>query len=163
MPNASDRSIGGAPRTSQIAMFTILNVFMRLLLRSPLHGVLSGNTLLISFTGKSSGKRYVVPVSYMQDGSTVTCFTAARWWKNLRGDAPVTLRLRGKDVAGTAQVEAQDKDAVAQGLSTFLQRVRRDAGFYRVTMDPSGVPEWEDVVRAAQRNVMIRIDLSAAP
>ncbi len=128
--------------------------------RSPLHGLLSGNTLIIGFTGARSGKRYAVPVSYIQDGAGIRCFTAGRWSRNLRGGVPVSLRVRGREVPGTAEVVADDKAAVAQGLGELLRRVPRDIRFYKVRLDANGVLEEDAVQRAAQRNVMIRTTLS---
>lgn len=49
--------------------------------------------------------------------------------------------------------------AVAEGLRAFLSKVRSDARFYQVKFDDDGVPNWEDVQRAAQRCVMLRVQL----
>lgn len=82
----------------------LVNSMTKALLKSPLHGILSGGVMLITFTGRKSGKTYTTPVEYQRDGDTVIFFTQKErvWWKNLRGGAPVTLRLRGKDLTGTA-------------------------------------------------------------
>ena len=48
-------------------MTTIFNPFMVWLLRSPLHKLASKNTLLITFTGRKSGKKYTTPVNYASD------------------------------------------------------------------------------------------------
>ena len=143
-----------------MTMFRFINILARLLLRSPFHGVLSGNTLIIGFTGVHSGKRYAVPVSYIQDGATIRCFTAGKWWRNLGGGAPVSLRLRGREVEGAADVVTSDKAAIAGGLSELLHRVPRDLRFYGVELDANGMPSAEDVQRLAQRTVMITITLS---
>lgn len=69
----------------------IVNVVVRAVLRTPLlHRVLSRNTMLLTFTGRSSGRTYTVPVSYQRDRDTLTCYTRAdrAWWKNLRGEPP---------------------------------------------------------------------------
>jgi len=41
-----------------------LNPLMRALLRSPLHGLLSGMLMLLSYTGRKSGKVYTIPIGY---------------------------------------------------------------------------------------------------
>ena len=64
---------------------------MKFMLRSPMHSLVSKSVLLISFTGRKSGKPYTTPVSYSQSGDQVIIFTHAEWWKNLRSDTPVTL------------------------------------------------------------------------
>ncbi|MFW5692246.1 MAG: nitroreductase/quinone reductase family protein [Chloroflexota bacterium] len=85
-------------------MIRIANRVLKPLLRSPLHFFASQGVMLITFTGKKSGKVYITPVQYRQDGEVVSFFTRRDriWWKNLRGGAPVTLRLRGHDRHGQA-------------------------------------------------------------
>lgn len=140
----------------------LLNRFMSWLLRSPLHGMASRSVMLITFTGRKSGKTYTTPVSYARNGDRVTAFTGARWWRNLEGGAPVTLLIQRQELHGWAVPVAEDKQAVAAGLQAFLRQVRGDARFYGVRFDPDGEPNWDDVRRAAGRVVMLGILLDGA-
>lgn len=135
------------------------NRAMKLVLRSPLHGMVSKSVLLITFTGRKSGKVYTTPVSYSQSGDRVTIFTHADWWKNLRSDAPVTLRIRGQDFKGLAEPVAEDKQAVAAGLVSHLRKVPSDARYYGVTFDDHKNPREGEAEKAAQTVVMICIQL----
>ena len=137
----------------------IVNQAMKLVLRSPVHGMVSKSILLITFTGRKSRKTYTTPVSYSQNDGQVTIFTHATWWKNLRSGAPVTLRIRGQELQGLAEPVAEDKQAVAAGLTAHLQKVPSDAGFYGVTFDDHRSPRAEEVEKAAQNVVMIRVRL----
>jgi deazaflavin-dependent oxidoreductase (nitroreductase family) len=132
---------------------------MKFVLRSPAHGMVSKTVLLITFTGRKSGKSYTTPVDYSQDGDQVTFFTHADWWKNLRSEAPVTLRIRGRELQGLAETVAEDKQAVAAGLTAHLRMVPSDAKYYGVTFDEQGNPRAEEVEKAAQTVVMIRTRL----
>ena len=136
-----------------------VNSTMKFILRSPLHGMVSKSVLLISFTGRKSGKTYTTPVDYSQDGDQVYVFTHANWWKNLRGGAPVTLCIRGRELQGLAEPIAEDKRAVATGLAEHLRKVPSDARYYGVSIDEGGNPRKEDVEKAAQTVVMLRIRL----
>jgi hypothetical protein len=82
------------------------NPFVTWLLRSPLHGLLDGNTLLLTYSGRKSGRAYTLPISYAQRGEGLTLITkqSKTWWKNVIGGAPVMLWLRGKEQAGQAVV-----------------------------------------------------------
>jgi deazaflavin-dependent oxidoreductase (nitroreductase family) len=137
----------------------MLNKTMKLLLRSPLHGVISKYLLLITFTGRKSGKTYTTPVSYAQEDGQVTIFTHANWWKNLRGGAPVSLRLRGRDVQGLAEPFAEDKQEIAEALAAHLRKSPFDARYYDVAIDDNGNPNLEEVERAVQSVTMIRVRL----
>lgn len=137
----------------------IVNRAMKLVLRSPMHGMVSKTVLLITFNGRKSGKTYTTPVSYSQSGDQVYVFTHANWWKNLRGGAPVTLHLRGRELQGVAEPVAEDKQVVAEALAAHLRKVPSDAKYYEVTFDEQGKPKAEEVAEAAQTVVMVGIQL----
>lgn len=136
-----------------------VNRTMTFVLRSPAHGLVSKSILLITFSGRKSGKTYTTPVSYSQSGDQVHIFTHADWWKNLRSDAPVSLRIRGRDYQGLADAVAEDKQAVAAGLAAHLRKVASDARYYGVTFDDQGQPKMHEVEQAAKTVVMIRVRL----
>ena len=136
-----------------------INSAMKLMLRSPVHGIVGKTVLLITFTGRKSGKTYTTPVSYSQDGDQVTIFTHADWWKNLRNGAPITLRIQGRELQGLPEPVAEDKQAVAAGLTAHLRKVPSDARYYGVTFDDHRSPRAKEVEKAAQTVVMIRVRL----
>lgn len=136
------------------------NFFMKVLLGSPIHGILSKNTLLISFTGRKTGKTYTTPVNYTQDENTIW-ITSNRdrvWWRNLEGGASVSLRLRGKKVRGQAEIFKDDK-RVAQGLLAFLKPKPDYAKYFDIALEENGLPKAGDVLKAAARRVVIKISL----
>jgi deazaflavin-dependent oxidoreductase (nitroreductase family) len=137
------------------------NPLMKLILRSPLHGLASHNTMLITVTGRKSGKVYTTPVNYVRDGDIllVTSLRGRVWWKNLRGGAPVSVRLQGHDLKGIAEAVTDD-EAVRKGLLAYLRKVPDYARYFQVSLDPDGQPNVEDVTRAAHNRVMIEIRLS---
>jgi deazaflavin-dependent oxidoreductase (nitroreductase family) len=136
-----------------------VNRAMKFLLRSPLHGLVSRSVLLITFTGRKSGKAYTTPVSYSQTGSQVTIFTHAAWWKNLRPGEPVSLRIRGRDVHALPEPVAGDDPAIAVRLAAHLRQVPSDARYYGVTLDKRGNPNRDEVAKAVQSVVMVRFQL----
>jgi deazaflavin-dependent oxidoreductase (nitroreductase family) len=133
-----------------------VNRAMKFVLRSPLHGIVSRSVLLVTFTGRKSGKSYTTPVSYSQAGSQVTIFTHAAWWKNLHPGEPVSLRIRGRDVRALPEPVAGDGAAIADSLSAHLRQVPSDARYYGVTTDPQGDPDAAAVAEAVQTVVMVR-------
>ena len=72
------------------------NDFMAWILRSPLHGMLSNGMMLITITGRKTGKKYTTPVGYYMEGETMWVITSRErtWWKNLQGGAKVDLLLK---------------------------------------------------------------------
>jgi deazaflavin-dependent oxidoreductase (nitroreductase family) len=136
-----------------------VNSAMKFMLRSPVHTMVSKTVLLITFTGRKSGKSYSTPVSYSQSGDQVSIFTHANWWKNLRSSPSITLRIRGRELQGLAEPVIEDKQAIAAGLAAHLRKVPSDARYYGVSFDDHGTPRAEEVERAVQSVVMVRVQL----
>jgi deazaflavin-dependent oxidoreductase (nitroreductase family) len=135
------------------------NRAMKAVLRSPVHGMVSKSILLITFTGRKSGRSYTTPVSYSQHGDQVTIFSHADWWKNLRNGAPVTLQIRGRELQGLAEAVAEDKRAIATQLTAHLREAPFDARYYDVTFDEHKNPRAAEVEKAVQTVVMISVQL----
>ena len=133
---------------------------MKFVLRSPVHGMVSKFTTLITFTGRKSGKTYTTPVSYSQFDGQVYIFTHANWWKNLSGGAPVTLCLQGRERQGWAEPVAEAKDAIATVLAAHLRKVPSDAKYYNVSLDKQGNPKAEEVEKAVETVVMFCVRMS---
>ena len=54
-----------------------MNAVARLVLRSPLRGLMDGKVLLLGFTGRRSGRRYTTPMSYVRVGDEILMTTEA--------------------------------------------------------------------------------------
>src|ERR1700759_4682265 len=76
------------------------------LLNSRFHGLVSRGLLLITVTGRKTGRQFTIPVSYSERDGVVRIGGGApegkQWWRTLREPSPVKLRLRGRDRAGIA-------------------------------------------------------------
>jgi deazaflavin-dependent oxidoreductase (nitroreductase family) len=85
-------------RRIQARVMSILNILMRPILRLPFATPLTKRLMLVSFTGRKTGKAYQQPVSYVQQDDTLLTPGGGKWKLNLREDQPVRIRLRGQDV-----------------------------------------------------------------
>lgn len=144
------------PRAAMRAM----NAVMGLVLRSPLHGLMSGKALLLGFIGRKSGRRYVTPMSYVRVGDEVLMSTEAPWWKNLVGGAPVEVRLVGENRRGFAEAVTREEDA-AEVLGEILRHYPEYRRFVGVTVDEEGRLEEETVLEAVHRGrvgIRVRLD-----
>ena len=88
------------PRPARI----LVNAIVTTILRSRWHGIRSNSLLLLTFTGRKSGKQFTTPIHYMQEGNTLQMTVVYPWWKNLVEDATVRVLLRGEMHTGTAEV-----------------------------------------------------------
>jgi F420H(2)-dependent quinone reductase len=114
-----------------------VNVFMRAVLRLPFPTPLSGNLMLISYTGVKSGKAYLQPVSYARDGDTLLTPGGGRWTLNLKGGREVRLRLRGRDVPARAEL-VSDAPEVERLLGVIAVGNPRAMRFIPLPRRPDG-------------------------
>ena len=104
----------------------VANIAIKPLLKSPLHILASGRIMLITFTGRKSGKIYTTPVEYRRMGDTLLLFTqkGREWWHNLDG-APVTVRVHGQELRGQADIST-NSESVYLGLKSMYPRASEE-------------------------------------
>lgn len=60
-----------ARRRRQARLMRLVNIPMRALLQLPLPTPLGSRLMLVTITGRRTGRRYCQPVSYVRDGDTL--------------------------------------------------------------------------------------------
>ena len=100
-------------------LFKVMNPLMKLILHSPLHRRMSSRVMVLSFTGRKSGKRYSTPVAYVREGDMVIVVTYSSWRNNFKQPAPVQMLIQGKSVSGTA-IFVDDPARIKQLLHTLM-------------------------------------------
>lgn len=140
--------------------FKIVNPVVKALLQSPLHGLMSHNTVLLKFRGRKTGRELSTPVSYRLSGDELQCFTSYPWVKNLQNGGTIELVLKGRLRRGTLALTVDEPDRIATALAQFLVAVPRDAPHAGVTLDANGQPDQADVAAAAGKLTLITIHLN---
>lgn len=135
----------------------VMNAMPTLLLKSPLHPVMSARYLLLTFTGRKSGRRYTTPVAYLRDGDRLVISTDSPWGCNVIDGRLVTVRLRGRtyDGVGHRLTSPTESEAAMRVLLT-IPGYARAAGVDRT----HGIST-EQVQRAAAQRTVIAIDLGS--
>jgi hypothetical protein len=139
-----------------------VNRLMRAWLRSGWHHPVSSSMMVLTFEGARSGRIYSFPVGYADDPEGLVTFTRFGWWKNFREVRPVSLRLRGREVRGTA-VAVRDPEQVAERFAYYLGRNPHDGRYFGVTVSRNGRVDPDELARVVARLVMIRTLLDGAP
>lgn len=80
--------------------------------------VLRRGIIVISYTGRKSGREFELPVSYVQRADTVTVGVALpdrkSWWRNFSGEGgPIVVHLPGGPRSGHAVSRRDDSGAVS--------------------------------------------------
>lgn len=128
------------------------------LLRSPLHQMMSKNTLLLTYIGRKSHQTITLPVNYINDetGFSVLSWKKRMWWRNLRGRAAVTLVVAGKTIEARGEVEEGIK-AVVAGLQAHLQQSPALATAFHLTCEEDGSFTPDAVAQVAADKVIVHL------
>ena len=137
----------------------LINPLMTLILRSPLHGLVSKRLLLLTFTGRKSGRQFTTPVGYIREDDTLYVLTESPWWKNMRDGTPVMVRLQGETLSGYAEAKADPETAA------HIVRLQIQAGGAEFAERRFGIqltsddPEVKEIIDAVRNTKVIIIDL----
>ncbi|NOT06474.1 MAG: nitroreductase family deazaflavin-dependent oxidoreductase [Anaerolineales bacterium] len=135
------------------------NDFMAWVLRSPFHRMLSNGMMLITITGRKSGKTFTTPVGYYEENGALWVLTSRdrTWWKNLQGGAKVDLLLKRKPVQGFADTDL-DENSVEARMAEYLRHVPQAAKPMKVRIE-NGKPNPRDVANIAKDRLFVKIKL----
>jgi hypothetical protein len=138
-------------------LFAMINPVMRFLLRSPLHLFWSGSLMLITFTGRKSGRRFTTPVRYVRDGQTIRCFTSAenQWWRNLRGGSDVILRTEGRDAPYRAIAIENNPEETRKQLEHYLSLFPQDAAYHDIRLNKDKSLVADDLEKALPNVIVV--------
>ena len=102
------------PRLARV----LINALVSIVLRSPWHRLMSPRLLLLTFTGRKSGKVFTTPIRYVQEGQTLQLKVVVKyaWWKNLPEQPTVRVLLKGKMRTGRAEVLTEEAGVVVVNI-----------------------------------------------
>jgi hypothetical protein len=144
--------------------FTRLNGPIAWVLKSPLHFLLDGPLMLVTVTGRKTGKRFTIPVGYQRSGDRIIVLISRaktkRWWRNYRTPWPIAVYTRGETRDGTGIVVPPDApDFLAAFQSTFDQLPWLSPQFGVRNVRGRRLGD-EDLAMLAREAAVVRIELA---
>ena len=132
-------------------LITAMNPFVRLALRSPLHRIMDDSVLMLHVVGRSTGRRYDIPVGFTDLGDRLIVVSQHRWRRNLRGGVDLDITRFGRRCPMHAELD-EDPTSVAGTVSQVLQRLgasglRRRMG---IVLDNAAAPSRSELVDAVR-------------
>ncbi|MBA2633579.1 MAG: nitroreductase family deazaflavin-dependent oxidoreductase [Chloroflexi bacterium] len=113
------------PRLRGTALGTALrlwNPVMKRLLASRFHWPWSRWFLLISWTGRKTGRDYQTPVSYVRHDHDLLITTGDAWWRYLVGGAEVRVWFGGRRQRATAEPVLDEEESLALHARMFVDQ-----------------------------------------
>ncbi len=129
----------------------LVNPLVRFALSSPLHAVLDPALLTLHLTGRATGRRYDIPVGYVDVDGRLVVVTQHRWRVNLRGGGTVDVTHRGRRARMRAELD-EDPVSVARTVSAVIDRIgwkaaRTGLGLFVTAQRTPTLAELEEAVR----------------
>jgi hypothetical protein len=146
---------------------TRANAAVAWVLRSPLHPLLSWGLMLVTVTGRRTGRVYTIPVGYQRDGDALVVLVSwparKQWWRNYRERRPIEVGLRGRTIGGHAVVVPPTSAAFRAAIEHTLRRVPFMGGQFGIRYDRrTGITD-EQLRTIGGSAVVVRIDLDETP
>jgi hypothetical protein len=143
------------------AILRAVNPILRFLLRTPIAGPGRDQLMIVTFTGRKSGRRYSIPLSAHRIDNTLYAITSAPWKQNFRDGATAevlhngtTTTMRGELIKDPAAVAD-----LAHRCAEFYgaKRAQRSMG---LKFRDDRVPTLEEFTEAAQREHIAAVRLT---
>jgi deazaflavin-dependent oxidoreductase (nitroreductase family) len=140
----------------------VTNPFVRFILGSPLHSMLDGRLILITYTGRKSGKKHSLPVQYAESHDELIVVAGyhqhKKWWRNLLQESTINVCHRGRWSEAHAKAFDGDVEVIAPLLPDYLKRFRASARIRGFTLDSNGnIENPEKLGEEAKKTVMVKI------
>jgi hypothetical protein len=145
------------------AILRVVNPILRFLLRTPVMGGARKHLMVVSFTGRKSGRQYTIPLGAHRIDNDLYALTAAPWQRNFRDGAVATVLHNGKTTTMCGEL-VQDRSAVA-GLyrrcceSYGVKRAQRMLG---MKFRDVRIPTLEEFTEAVDHSHLAAIRLTPA-
>ncbi|MEL0208158.1 MAG: hypothetical protein VW915_04615 [Gammaproteobacteria bacterium] len=138
-------------------LFRFINPFVRVILKSPIHFILSHQILLFRVIGRKSKKIYEIPASYAHINDALVCVTLREnlWWKNFIDIENQDIYFKGKKINKKISINFSDDNFVRTKLKELIEHNPIDAFFAGVKLDRNKVPNSEDLDKAAKLHTVI--------
>lgn len=148
-------------------IMTRINPLIVGILRSPLHGLLSTGLLLLTVTGRRTGRRYTIPVGYQRDGNRyVILVSKARrknWWRNYIDPAPVELCVKGTERRGMAWVVQPESFEFRKNAERTFRRLPWLSAQFGFAYDAATGLTDEQVLHLGVEGAMVQVEVEKPP
>lgn len=146
---------------------TRLNPLVVRLLRSPLHHVIGGGLMLITVTGRRTGRRYTIPVGYQRDADVLHVLVSKarrkQWWRNFRAPAALEVELRGETFAARGHVVDPREERFFSVVEATLRRLPMLARQFGIVWNPRAGLDAEQRAVLSREVALVEITRAERP
>lgn len=158
MPSPATPTPPGRPLGRRIPppIWRLVNRFMRAVLGLPSPTPLGKRLMLVSLTGRRTGRHWRQPVSYVRHRGVLLTPGGGAWKLNLSPGEPVRLHLDGKDQMASPEL-VTDPDSAADLLAVMIAANPAVTRFSGIGLDADGRPDRKRLDQALQHGFAVVI------
>jgi deazaflavin-dependent oxidoreductase (nitroreductase family) len=138
-----------------------MNPYVVAILGSRFHWLLSWGLMLITVSGRKTGRVYTIPVGYHEVDDAIIILVGEaptkKWWRNYRQAGPIELRLRGRTKPGTAEVLPPESAEFRLRAEQSLRRARFMSRLFGIDFDPRAGLTDAQVQQLAEKIAIVRV------
>jgi F420H(2)-dependent quinone reductase len=143
-------------------LINMMNPLVRAFLRSPLHAAVDNALLILHLTGRRTGRRYDIPVGYVELDGRFVVVTQHTWRSNLRGGADVEVTCAGHRRPMHADLD-EEPGSVAATLHAIIERIGWQAARHQIglTINVGRTPTSAELEQAVREYHLATVTLAA--
>jgi len=132
------------------------NWFVSVLLRSPVHRVMSGSVDLVRYQGHRSGRQITTPTQYATHDDGIVILVARHetktWWKNFVEERDIDVLISGEwsPMVARAVVGADEPEVAAALMESYLHRFPKAKRIFG-ELGPEAAAKWSVLVLCRPR------------
>lgn len=133
------------------------------ILKSPLHGLLSGDLAVISFPDHRTGKLLSFSVEYQKEKRfiRIICSRKENCWQKFIFGSPVEILIRGVTYRGWAEI-IEDPGEILKEWKVLFRHKPEIARTYGIEESDKGEFEFTMLPEALKNHAILRIDVSSS-
>ena len=133
----------------------------KIILESPLHGLLSEDHALVSFTDHLTGKRLSFSVPYQKKHRIirVICPKGDKYWKKFTFGSPLRITIRGTQHQGWAEIIDNPEEAQKEWHALIKNKPDLVSRLGISTLE-EGKPDLKDILAKTSDLDILRIEVS---
>jgi hypothetical protein len=145
------------------ALLRLVNPLLSSLLRTPLAGPAGKQLMVLSFTGRKTGRQFSIPVSAHVIDNDLYALTGAAWKQNFRGGAAAQVVHDGKTTAMRGEL-ITDRAVVSDLFVRCAQSygVKRAQRMIGLKFREQRIPTLEEFAEAVDRLHLAAVKLTPA-
>jgi hypothetical protein len=135
--------------------------FEKIILKSPLHGLLSEDLAVISFSDPRTGKNLSFSVEYQKEKRfiRVICSRMEGCWQKFIFGSPVEILIRGITYRGWAEI-IEDPEEILKEWKALFRHKPEIARVFGIEETEPGESEFSKLPEILKDHAILRIDVS---